>query len=216
MTRNIDEEARRRSIGQGLPDSLHIPIAARDVDAIRRFVGLPTVLSRQKGTEAALLVQLYKRPNRDPTLPIWELRKSAVLDAVEQVWVHVEFKGYRRAYQQAFPTEQLSGLVLDHVMNRRIAQLKGFTYVRILPVSKGANSSSGRRSEQLGGAYHSSSEMVRRNKNLATFIEHADLADLVKMLDIKTGGGFLDPVNEAQRLVGGPVLSERKTDVEPA
>jgi hypothetical protein len=100
-------------------------------------------------------------------------------------------------------------------MNRRIAKLKGFKYIRIIPISRGANSISGRLSEQLGVKYHSAPAMVRRNKELATSIEHADLADLVRMLDIRTGGGFLDPVNEAQRLVGGPVLLRRKTKNGP-
>jgi hypothetical protein len=32
-------------------------------------------------------------------------------------------------------------------------------------------------------------------------IQHADLADIVKMLNRKTGGALQDPVNEAQALV---------------
>jgi hypothetical protein len=32
-------------------------------------------------------------------------------------------------------------------------------------------------------------------------VQYADLADLVKMLDIKTGGSVMDPVNEAQAWV---------------
>jgi len=43
--------------------------------------------------------------------------------------------------------------------------------------------------------------MVKRNKENPTFIQYADLADIVKMLDIKTGGTLQDPVNEAQKLV---------------
>lgn len=43
--------------------------------------------------------------------------------------------------------------------------------------------------------------MVRRNSESPAFIQYADLADIVKMLNIKTGGSLQDPVNEAQALV---------------
>lgn len=118
-------------------------------------------------------------------------------------------EGYRGAYRKAFPDREVSGLYLDHVMNRQIAKLKRLTYIRIVAISPGANTSSGGLSERMGIEYHSTPEMVLYNLENPVFVQHADLADLVKMLDIKTGGAFQDPINEAQRLVGGQVLPPR-------
>ncbi|MEA2235919.1 MAG: hypothetical protein QOC81_643 [Thermoanaerobaculia bacterium] len=86
-------------------------------------------------------------------------------------------------------------------MNRRVARLKGFRYIRIVPISRAANSSSGGLSEKWGVAYHSTARMIASNKDAGTFVQYADLADIVKMLNIKTGGSLQDAVNEAQALV---------------
>jgi hypothetical protein len=210
--REVDYEAQRRSMRQGIPESLHVPIAARDLTAVGRFVGSPTLLSGCKGSQMALLVVIHDPPPRNLSLPIWEIAESSVLYAPIQVWVHVEFRFYRKAYAAAFPNFDLGDVVVDHIMNRKIARLKGFRYLRVTPISRSANSSSGRRAEQLGIEYHSSPSMVRHNRDHPTSVEYADLADLIKMLNVKTGGGFLDPINEGQRLVGGQVLPIRRTD----
>jgi hypothetical protein len=39
----------------------------------------------------------------------------------QQVWVYVDYRGYRAAYCRAFSDEPLSELVLDHILNRRKA-----------------------------------------------------------------------------------------------
>ena len=135
---------------------------------------------------------------------MWQLAEAKVFHAPYQVWVHVDFKAYRRAYTQAFPAERLDDRVLDHVLNRRVARLKGFAYLRIIPISRGANSSSGGLSERWAFEYHSSPEMRQRSLESRASVQYADLADLVKMLDIKTGGSIMDPVNEAQALVRPP------------
>jgi hypothetical protein len=153
------------------------------------------------GQEKALLVRAYDAPEADPRLPIWELPEAAVLRATHQVWVDVDFRAYRSAYATAFPEQDLRNLVLDHVMNRRVARLKGFRYIRIVPISRAANSSSGGLSEKWGVAYHSTARMIASNKDAGTFVQYADLADIVKMLNIKTGGSLQDAVNEAQALV---------------
>lgn len=132
---------------------------------------------------------------------MWQLEEAKIFHAPYQVWVHVDFKAYRRAYAQALPEESLDNRVLDHVLNRRVARLKGFAYLRIIPISRGANSSSGGLSERWAVEYHSSPEMRQRNLESRASVQYADLADLVKMLDIKTGGSIMDPVNEAQSLV---------------
>lgn len=136
---------------------------------------------------------------------MWQIPEARVFHAPLQVWVHADLRAYRRAYAKAFPEAELSGRVLDHILNRRVARLKGFAYLRIIPISRGANSSSGGLSERWAVEYHSSPEMRRRNLESRASVQYADLADLVKMLDIKTGGGVMDPINEAQALVCRPL-----------
>ena len=198
----IDEIARDVALTRyALPLCLHIAIAARDEDALERFVGNIVSELASRGQRRALLVRAYDALEADARLPIWEQPGSAILRATTQVWVDVDCRGYRRAYATAFPEQDLTGLVLDHIMNRRVARLKGFRYLRIVPISRAANSSSGGLSEKWGVAYHSTPRMVASNKTAGTFIQYADLADIVKMLDIKTGGSLQDAVNEAQTLV---------------
>jgi hypothetical protein len=158
-----------------------------------------------------------RRLQVDQELPIWQLPEATVLHHVQQRWVHVDYRSYRQAYVAAFPGSVLSGLVLDHVMNRRIARLKGFAYLRILPISRVANSSSGGLSEKWGAEYHGSPEMRAKNSTNPARVQYADLADIVKMLDRKTGGSLQDPVNEAQSLVRRPqdLRSAKTTETRP-
>jgi hypothetical protein len=151
MIAEIDAEARLNSMKRGLPPCLHVPIAARDLTALCRFVGTPTLVSSYKGIESAFLVEAHDSPDeRDATLPIWELERSAILHERLQLWVDVAYRGYRRAYRKAFPDRAVSGWHLDHVMNRQIAKLKGLKYIRIVAISPGANTSSGGLSERMG------------------------------------------------------------------
>lgn len=198
---NIDEIARERAITRyGLPPELHIPIAARDEEAITKYIGDITEVLVKSGTmNKAIVVQLDTIPKINGRLAIWSLEQSKILHSKKQVWVHVDFNRYRSAYQKAFPQEDLTGLVLDHIMNRRVARLKGFQYLRIIPISRGANSSSGGMSEKYGFDYHSTPEMIKFNSENKTFLEYGDFADIVKILDIKTGNSLQDGVNEAQK-----------------
>lgn len=118
-----------------------------------------------------------------------------------QVWVDVDYSAYRRAFIRAFPETSLNGLVLDHVMNRRVARLKGFTYLRIVPISRAANSSHGGLSEGWGVEHHSSRRMVEINRASKAGVQYADLADIVKMLNLEGGSSLMEVVNEAQKLV---------------
>jgi hypothetical protein len=129
----------------------------------------------------------------------------------------VDYAGYRRAYIRAFPDVDLTGLVLDHVLNRRVARLKGFTYLRIVPISRAANSSHGSLSEGWGVAYHSSPEMREKNRASQALIQYADIADIAKMLNLQGGGALMDGVNEAQKLVDLPDATgqRRKSATRP-
>ena len=198
----IDERAREIAVKKFvLPPCLHIPVAATDENAITKYVGEVLEILVPGKPNKALLIHPHAPPEINASLPIWNLSSAAILHHPKQVWVHVDFAGYRKAYIKGFPEEDLKNLVLDHVLNRRVGRLKGFRYLRVVPISRGANSSSGGLSENWAVEYHSSQRMVKWNNENPAFIQYADLADIVKMLDIKTGGNVQDPVNEAQKLL---------------
>ncbi len=202
--RPIDQHAVSIPQMSGLLPCLYIPIAARDTSAIETYVGRVLARLAPQSPSKALLVEAYKPEKPDDRLAIWDLPEAAVLHYPRQVWVHVDFSAYRRAYIRAFPDVNLSDLVLDHVMNRRVARLKGFTYLRIVPVSRAVNSSHGSLSEGWGVEYHSSPRMKELNRASQAVVQYADLADIVKMLNMQGGGSFMEIVNEAQKLVDLP------------
>jgi hypothetical protein len=89
-------------------------------------------------------------------------------------------------------------------MNRRVARLKGLSYLRIVPVSRAVNSSHGGLSEKWAVTHHRSTEMRAVNQASQASVQYADLSDIVKMLNIEGGGSFMDNVNDAQKLVDLP------------
>lgn len=205
--RPIDPHAVRIPQMSGLSPCLYVPVAARDRQAIETYVGtiLATLSPRSPGK--ALLVETRDPPDQpDVRLSIWGLPQAAVLHCPRQVWVHVDYTAYRRAYCRAFPDVNLTGTVLDHIMNRRVARLKGFTYLRIAPVSREANSNHGGLSECWAVKLQGSPEMRERNSASQASVQYADLADIVKMLNMQGGGCLLDTVNDAQKLVDLPSL----------
>jgi hypothetical protein len=197
----IDEIARDRALNRhGIPLCLHVPVAAADEAAIADYVGEIRAVLSGRSLRKAFLVEVYPPERRDGRYPIWNEPGSEIFHAPLQVWVHVGFTRYRRAWQRAFPDELLRDAVLSHAMNRRIAALKGFEFVRIKPTSRSANSSSAF-SEGWGVTLHSDPHQLDANRKRGAFIEYADLTGLMLMLDMKLGGGVMDTVNEARRLV---------------
>jgi hypothetical protein len=197
----IDNAAREVALTRwALPESLHFPVAAVDENAITTYVGEIEQVLADGSPRRAFLVRTKEPPPIDTQFPIWELPTAKILHERLQVWVHIEFTRYRHAYRKAFPDEAIDGKVLSHALNRRMAALMGFSYVRITPNSRGCNSSSSF-SEQWGVALHATPEQVAANRRRGAFIHYADLAALVVMLDMKPGGGVMDAVNEAQKLV---------------
>jgi hypothetical protein len=85
-------------------------------------------------------------------------------------------------------------------MNRRMAALQGFDFVRIPPTSRGANSSSVL-VKGWGVALHSDPYQMEANRRRGVFVQYADLTDVMLMLDIRIGGGVMDRVNEGQKLI---------------
>jgi hypothetical protein len=53
------------------------------------------------------------------------------------------------------------------------AGIDAFRYLRIVPISRAANSSSGGLSEKWGVAYHGTRAMLAKNKHAGTFIQYA-------------------------------------------
>jgi hypothetical protein len=183
---------------------LHIPIVARDREAIERYVG--TIVHEINGREVALafVVTIYQTPTIDHRLPVWNLAEAEQLHTKEQVWVHVECRHYRQVFRKALPQVDLTERDVDHVMNREIARLKGFPYIRLVPITAAANRSSGALVEKWGIAYHRSARMREVNRHSRAQVQYADIADIVKMLNISTGGGVMGAVNEAQALFEMP------------
>jgi hypothetical protein len=143
MSLLLDEAAKENALRRlALPECLHVPVAAVDEDAIRAYIGTVEVLS-PGSPNRALLVAAPARAEIDPLLPISRHVNAGILHARRQVWVHIGYNRYRHAWRKAFPDEDIAGQVLSHAMNRRTAALEGFDYVRITPVSRGGNSSSG-------------------------------------------------------------------------
>lgn len=97
-------------------------------------------------------------------------------------------------------------------MNRRVARLKEFMYPRIVPISRGANSSHGSLSEGWGVACHSTPRMREINRASLAAVSYADIADIAKMPNLQGGGSLMDGVNEAQKLVDLPdATGQRRT-----
>jgi hypothetical protein len=186
-----------------LPHCLHVPIAAVDERAITTYIGDIERVLADGSPPKALLVKIKEPPSIDPRLPIWDLEASRVFYSLRQVWVHVAYTRYRHAYLKAFPAEPIDGKVLSHAMNRRVAALKGLSYVRITLASRRCNSSSAF-SENWAVALHSAPEQTSANRKRGVFIQYADLTDLMLMLDLKIAGGVMAAVNESQELVRPP------------
>lgn len=185
-----------------MPEELLIPIAAASVDAIIKHIGSDYRSLPRTRNDNALLVRNEWGPERT-ALAVWEHSSAGVLNSTWQLWVRTAYNGYRRAYKMAFPDENIRSKVIHHVMNRRYASLHGFEYVRVVPVSRSANSSSGF-SENWGVELTKSG--VLRSRRGREMIGYADIAHLMSMLNTPIGGGVMDTVREAVALlqVGTP------------
>ena len=117
--RLLDEFARDLTTRRfGLPPCLHIPVAARDEEAVRTYIGRVIEVIAPGKPSMALLVETPAPDDMNPRLPIWNIPEAAVLHRSPQLWVHVDYADYRSAYARAFPDEDIRQVVLDHVMNR--------------------------------------------------------------------------------------------------
>ena len=179
-----------------LPPCLHVPIVAIDEAAIHDHIGeIVSVLSPGR----ALLVAVDPPPDRDFSLPIWEHPNVENLFEPLQVWVSPTYTRYRPAYRRAKGDAAVEGAVLHHVYNRRSAVLRGFGFIRLVPISRRANSSSSF-TEQWGVSLNTPERIARlKARNLK--MQFADLGDLMAMLDIDLGGGVQEAMRLGQNLV---------------
>jgi hypothetical protein len=198
MSREIDKISWEKGLIY-MPPDLMIPIAATNKATIEKYIGDISNVIVKGNPNKALLIDFDATPKYNEKLAMWKLQQSSILYSKKQVWVHVNYSGYRKAYKEAFPSEKLSEYVLDHILNRRIARLKGYSYIRIIPISRMVNTNSGTISEKYGNEYYLTPQIIEKFKANKADIQYADLADVVKMLDLKTGGAFQDGVNEAQK-----------------
>lgn len=202
LPRTRDEAAYQQAMREwAVPECLHVPIVAVDEGAIADHIGdIVEVLSPGR----ALVVAIDPPPERDHRLPIWTHPRSSLLFEPIQVWVSPTYTRYRQAYVRAKGNESVAGKVLHHVYNRRMANHRGYGFVRLVPLSRRANSSSGF-SEQWGVAL-AAADLGARKRDRGLRMQYADLSDLLAMLDISLGGGVQEVFRLGQNLIDAPGL----------
>ncbi|MDR1969585.1 MAG: hypothetical protein LBQ32_13005 [Burkholderiaceae bacterium] len=190
----------------GLPCSLWIPIAAATVDDIRKYVGrvLRSITDSGSGRVNALLVETAAAPPEEPGVPLWKSPQASQarqrLYPPRQVWVHVDYRGYRQAYGQFGMPAIPAGYFLDHIQNRRAIRQRSYShpYLRLCPVSRTVNTSGG---HAAGGEGMERAFLATHAKTLPQHrMIYADPMDLTKMLDIPPGTQVLDGVRDTQGL----------------
>lgn len=207
MPRIRDDAAYQQAMREwAVPESLHVPVVALDENAINDHIGdIVEILSPGR----ALVVAIDPPPERDERLPIWAHPAANVLFEPLQVWVSPSYTRYRQAYVRAKGHESVSGKVLAHVYNRRMAMLRGYGFVRLVPLSRRANSSAGF-AEQWGVDLAATDLGARRLKR-GLRMQYADLSDLLVMLDISLGGGVQEVFRVGQNLIEIPGLRPPQT-----
>jgi hypothetical protein len=205
-----------RSQHFGLPESLLVPIAARDVASIQGYVGcIHECIHGRSGRVNALSVIPYVKPeDLAPSAPLWSHpdaeRFKRSLHPVKQIWVHVDYDGYRKAYERLDMSKIPPDHVLDHIQNREAVRLRGYShpYIRLCPVHWGVNTSAGHDTggEGMEKEYLRSLDQQPESVQVAVEVAmqcdiiYADPMDLTKMLNIAPGTFVLDGVRDMLRL----------------
>jgi hypothetical protein len=202
LPRNRDAAAYQQAMREWVvPECLHVPVVAVDEEAITDHIGdIVETLSPGR----ALVVAIDPAPARDLRLPIWTHPTVDVLFEPLQVWVSPNYTRYRQAYIRAKGQESVSGKVLAHVYNRRMATLRGYGFVRLVPVSRKANSSSG--FTERWGVELATADLGAQRQRCGLRMQYADLGDLLVMLDISLAGGVQEVFRLGQNLIEIPGL----------
>jgi hypothetical protein len=202
----------------GLPRCLWVPIAACDAVAIETFVGrLLAQRVRKDGRIDALLIETHAEEvpeQASARVPLWQETKAPIYRNIlfppRQVWVHVDYAGYRKAYRDFGMPPIPAGAFLDHIQNREAIRLRDYShpYIRLCPVSHRTNTSGG----HSAGGEGMEKEYLRSRKSkskkvqqqfraeLAFKVQYADPMDLTKMLDVAPGTETLPGVRDLQHL----------------
>lgn len=186
-----------------LPQCLRVPIAASDIDSVEKYVGkvIKTVIGRDKTVKAMLIKPHVIGEPENSQAKLWqhEDRESFIerLYPEHQVWVHVDYWGYRKAYIGFGMPEIPKNYVLDHIQNRKA--IRGFNmshpYLRLCPVSRSVNASGGHRlgsegmeRDNMKLSKSSHEKWIKMSNHLSSYqIIYADPVDLTKMLNIPPG-----------------------------
>lgn len=200
MARIRDAAAYQQAMREWVvPECLHVPVVAADEKAITDHIGdIVEILSPGR----ALVVAVDPPPERDIRLPIWSYPAANVFFEPLQVWVNPNYTRYRQAYVRAKGHESISGKVLAHVYNRRMAALRGYGFVRLVPVSRRTNSSAG--FTEQWGVELAAADLGARKLKRGLRMQYADLGDLLVMLDISLGGGVQEVFRLGQNLIEIP------------
>jgi hypothetical protein len=200
LPRIRDEAAYQQAMRQWVvPECLHVPVVAADEEAIIDHIGdIVEVLSPGR----ALIVAIDPPPEPDTRLPIWTHPSANVFFDPLQVWVKPSDTRYRQAYIRAKGHESVSGKVLAHVYNRRMATLREYGFVRLVPVSRRANSSAA--FTEQWGVELAAADLGARRRERGLRMQYADLSDLLVMLDINLGGGIQEVCRLGQNLIEIP------------
>lgn len=185
----------------GLPSDLTVPIAAADLEAIETYVG--TIQKRVPGRKRpvnAVVVNPHQ-PSRDARVPLWEEPEADEyyqrLHPQSQLWVHVDYTGYRKAWQRLGFGELTREVFLDHVQNREAVRLGNYShpFLRLCPISRKTNTSGGLDSGAEGMEKAEMRKLKQKPEQTRERVERclaapmvlADPIDLTKMLDIPPG-----------------------------
>ena len=201
--RKVDPAAYYTALREnGVPDCLHTPTVAADRAAIEDFVG---VIVATHGRDSAFLVRRFDPAPMDLRYPIVAQPNFNRIHQDLQVWVRTRYTRYRRAFQALQPNVAVDGLVLHHIVNRRYAAKCGFDYIRLVPVRRATNSSSAY-SEDWGVNLDVKGVpgFFEKHRLRGYRIKYADLTDLLAIMDIEIGGGFMEVVRLAQDLIEIP------------
>jgi len=178
----------------GLHSSLIIPIAALSLEAISKYVGEATPIDKEGN---GYIVNF--EPLGDPNdLEIWTNPRTSLLHNKKQLWIDIEYKGYRNTYKKVFPDIDLNGFDVDHIFNRGFARLYNFRYVRLLHVSSSFN-------RKTGAGIEKDSVQFRNHDFVGVDyeIQYADVTDMCKLLHLEIGTGvYLDVIDSFHLFYG--------------
>ena len=124
--------------------------------------------------------------------------------------MHVDFNGYRKAYERLGMPTIPRDHVLDHIQNREAIRLRDYShpYIRLCPVSRAVNTSAGHDSGGEGMEKEHLRSLDAQPDSVQAAVEgvtkcdviYADPMDLTKMLNIQTGTFILNGVRDMLHL----------------